>query len=104
VHDTPDRPLESLAVLIGVSLIVHLLPSHCSATAVSTASRGKLPTAMHLVLSVHETRLRSALLVPLPFGLAIVCIVQFEPSQRAARPEPVAVHAFAAVQDTPRAG
>src|SRR6266480_5741483 len=104
VHDTPNRPLESLADVMGVGLIFQEVPSHCSATTVSTASLGELPTAMHLVLSVHDTRLRSAFEVPLPPGLAMVCIVQFEPSQRAAKPEPVAVHAVAAVQDTPSSG
>src|SRR6516164_5668612 len=88
---------------MGVGLIFQEVPSHCSAITVSTASLGKLPTAMHLVLSVHDTRLRSTLPV-LPPGLAMACIVQFEPSQRAARPEPVAVHAFAAVQETPSSG
>src|SRR5215467_574944 len=92
MHDNPNRPLESLADVMGVGLIFQEVPSHCSATAVSTASLGKLPTAMHLVLSVHDTRLRSALPV-LPRGLTMVCIVQFEPFQRAAKPEPVAVHA-----------
>ena len=60
VHDTPNRPLESLADVMGVGLIFQEVPSHCSATTVSTASLGKLPTAIQRVLSVHDTRLRSA--------------------------------------------
>ena len=54
---------------------------------------------MHLVLSVQDTRPRSAAV--LPCGEAIVCSAQLVPFQRSARPVPVAVHAAAAVQDTP---
>src|SRR5215467_14491339 len=88
---------------MGVGWIFQEVPSHCSAITVSTASLGKLPTAIQRVLSVHDTRLRSALPV-LPPGFLMACSVQLEPSQRAARPEPVAVHAFAAVQETPSSG
>ena len=100
VQDTSASPLESAAVLSGVFRTVHLVPSHCSVTSVSMASLlKKVPTAMHLVLSVQDTRPRSAAV--LPCGEAIVCSAQLVPFQRSARPVPVAVHAAAAVQDTP---
>jgi hypothetical protein len=78
VQDTSARPLESLAVLTGAAKTFHEVPSHCSVTSISTASLSKkVPTAMQRVLSVHETRPRSAGVSPC--GEASVCSVPLWP-------------------------
>ena len=99
VHDTPNRPLES----IGRGDRGTPGSRRCRPTAGDRGLNGVLGEAAdghaaHLRGARHPAQVRAP---GAAARLGDVCRAQLVPFQRAARPAPVAVHAFAVVQDTP---
>jgi hypothetical protein len=104
-HDTPLRLLEVTPVGVGVVWMDQLVPFQRSANGwpVPEGVFHVLPTAVHVVVEVHDTLVR--LLEVTPMGLGVAWIDQVVPSQRSARvlpsASPTAVHAVVEVHDTP---
>ena len=55
VHETPDRPLPLVGLLVGGLWIVHLVPSQNSASSSPAPGPEKDPIAVQNVDEVHET-------------------------------------------------
>jgi len=82
-------------------------PFHCSTSVTVSPEKVSvvLPTAVHEVAEVHDTPLKTELMLPPRFG--VPCVTHFDPFQRSATVKfrsaelPTAVHALAEVHDTP---
>src|SRR5664279_155130 len=88
VHDTPPRLLPVVPVGLGVVWIDQLVPFQRAANVTLVPELlWSCPTAVQLVLDVHDTPLR--LLEVAPVGLGVVWTDQLVPFHRSANATPV---------------